>query len=373
MKRIAHNVRYIFSLKGKIILLFCCFIHLSADAQVPATTQTKPKSKNLVPNPGFEEHKGKSNSITNAVPWKNVGTVDYYMKPEKRDTSRFKGAHSGTCYAGLRFQSEYKEYMYVKLTEPLERGQIYRFRMYVRLLGASTVTLKQLGVYFSDVVYDDRMSFDKEHQIDTSYAKGIAGTFGWIPIKGDYIAKGGEKYIIIGNFNLMKKDMVKVNKLNLFEFKEAYYYIDDISLKKRSTKLDSAAAYKFAMENALPVFPESVKPGESLTITNLQFENGTATLKSHSYKVLDKVVDVLNNHPFAEFQIIGYMDDNGNESVSKKLSKERARAVYDYLKSQDVINPLSYKGMGSAQPVAPNDTEENKAKNRRVEFVMIKE
>jgi len=334
---------------------------------------TPPKNKNLVPNPSFEERKNKSNSITNAIPWKNVGTVDYYMKPEKRDTSRFKGAHSGSCYAGLRFQTEYKEYMYVQLTEPLERGQTYRFQMYVRLLGASTVTLKQLGVYFSDVIYDDKMTFDKEHQIDTSYAKGISGTFDWIPIKGDYVAKGGEKYIIIGNFNLMKKDMVKVNKFNLFEFKEAYYYIDDVSLKKRKTKLDSAAAYKFAQENALPVFPEVVNAGESFVITNLQFENGSAILKPQSYKVLDKVVETLNNHPFATVQIVGHTDNTGSEPSNKKLSKERAKTVYDYLKAKDVINPLSYKGMGSSQPLVPNDTDENKAKNRRVEFIIIKD
>lgn len=366
------NIKVIAIITANTLLLFILILH-SALQNPPQQQNSTSKYRNLVPNPGFEEHKGKSNSITNAVPWKNVGTVDYYMKPEKRDTSRFKGAHSGTCYAGLRFQIEYKEYMYVKLLEPLERGQIYRFKMYVRLLGASTVTLKQLGVYFSDAVYDDKMIFDKEHQIDTSYSKGISGTFDWIPIQGDYIAKGDEKYIIIGNFNLMKKDMVKVNKFNLFEFKEAYYYIDDVSLKRRKTKLDSLSAYKFAKENELPVFPEYIKPGESFVITNLQFENGTSVIKPSSYKVLDKVVEALNNHPFAEFQIIGYTDNTNSESANKKLSKERAKAVYDYLKTQQVINPISYKGMGSAQPIAPNDSDENKAKNRRVEFMMIKE
>lgn len=346
-----------------VILFFCQTIF----------AQTTTKSKNLIPNPSFETHKGKANTITNAVPWKNVGTVDYYMKPEKRDTSKFKGAHSGTCYAGLRFQSEYKEYMYVGLTEPLERGQTYRFRMYVRLLNASTVTIKQLGVYFSEQVYDKNMTFNKENQIDTSYSKGISGTFDWIPIKGEYVAKGGEKYIIIGNFNQMRDEMIKVNKWKLFEFKEAYYYIDDLSLKKKTTKVDSLSAYKYKLENAIPVFPENLNTGDVVEIKKLQFETGTATIKTASFKILDEVVKILNNHPFAEIEIVGHTDNTGNESNNRKLSKDRAKAVYDYLKQEGVINPMTYKGMGPTQPVAPNDTEENKAKNRRVEFVVLKE
>ena len=110
---------------------------------------------------------------------------------------------------------EYKEYMYVPLNEPLERGQTYKFQMYVRLLNASTVTIKQLGVYFSEFVYDKNMTFNKENQIDTSYSKGLSGTLDWIPIKGEYIAKGGEKYIIIGNF-------ISIFKVELY----VYIYLD---------------------------------------------------------------------------------------------------------------------------------------------------
>jgi len=55
------------------------------------------------------------------------------------------------------------------------------------------------------------------------------------------------------------------------------------------------------------------------------------------------------------------------------LSKDRAKAVYDYLTAQGIISPMLYKGMGSIQPIAPNDTDVNKAKNNRVEVVIIKE
>ena len=120
----------------------------------------KKLGKNLVPNPGFETHKNKSKDISNAVPWVGVGTVDYYMKIEKRDTSRFKGAHSGECYAGLRFQKKYKEFMYVRLLEPLEKDKVYHFKMYIRLLNNANVTMrvKQLGVYFSEEIFNSKMT-----------------------------------------------------------------------------------------------------------------------------------------------------------------------------------------------------------------------
>jgi outer membrane protein OmpA-like peptidoglycan-associated protein len=331
------------------------------------------KSKNLVPNPSFEIHRGKSNVIKNAIPWQNEGTVDYFMKPEKKDTSRFKGAHTGTCYAGLRFQAAYKEYMYVQLTEVLEKGRTYHFRMYVRLLSESTVTVKQLGVYFSDEKFKTGMVFDEEGLIDSTYKKGISGE-GWMKIQGNYIAMGGEKYIILGNFsNSMKAYFEKKHKWDLFGFKEAYYYIDDVSLYKRKMPSDSSNIAKANKKTSLLILPKSFTAGEIIQLKNLQFEKGTAKFQKSSIKIVDELARVMNNHPFMEIQINGYTDNKGNEVNNKKISKERAKAVYDYLISQGVISPMTYKGFGQTQPIAPNDNDENRAKNNRIEVLILKE
>lgn len=332
------------------------------------------KGKNLIPNPSFETRKNaKATDIKNAIPWVGVGTVDYYMKPDKRDTSRFKGARTGTGYAGLRFQSDYKEYMHVKLLEPLERDQIYHFKMYIRLLEFTsvTVTVKQLGAYFSDEPFKVGMVFLEDGMVDSTYNKGISGTTNWILIQGDYTARGGEKYIIIGNFRTkMKDDFVKKKKWDIFEFKEAYYYIDDISLRKVLINKDSVKAI---VKEPVQVFPDTYTKGQSFIIENLYFQDGTASLLNKSYKALENLVVELNQHPFMEIEIIGYTDNKANEAANRKLSKERAQAVFDYLKSQEVINPMTYKGVGPANPIAPNDTDENRAKNRRVEVVILKE
>lgn len=313
-----------------VTFVFCIF---SAIAQ-------KAEPKNLVPNPSFETHRNKSGDIKNALPWVGVGTVDYYMKPEKRDTSKYKGARTGTAYAGLRFQKDYKEYMYVPLTEKLEKDKVYHFKMYVRLLDYSnvTVTVKQLGVYFSDVVFNPKMTFDKESMIDSTYKKGISGTRDWIVIQGDYTAHGGEKYIILGNFRQrMKDDFVKKNKLSFFEFAESYYYIDDVSLYKKTCASDSLP--KAAAET---VFPDSFTVNQVIDIKNIQFEKGGTRILLVSQKVLDNVVVMLNNHPFMELQVM--LTDNTS-------ANSRAKAVLDYLKEHGVINPMVHKGI----PAPPGD------------------
>jgi len=334
------------------------------------------KGKNLVPNPGFETQKTKTNGdIKNALPWNGVGTVDYYMKPEKRDTSKYRGAHKGTCYAGLRFQEDYKEYMWVKLTEPLERGSVYQFKMYVRMLEFKNVTvkIKQLGVYFSKEPFKVGMTFHEDGLIDSTNKKGI-GDLSWILIQGDYTAQGGEQYIIIGNFRTkVKDDMVRKKKMELFKFQEAYYYLDDISLRKKIIPLDSAELAKEKEMYKLPVFPETLTDGQIIVMENVRFEKGTSIPTKQSYKIIDEYLDLLDQNPFMQVEIIGYTDNSENESASKKLSASRAKFIYQYFKDQEALNPMTYKGMGSEKPIASNDTEEGKDKNNRIEIVIIKQ
>ena len=355
-----------------LVLKALMFLVLSLFS-ISSFSQAK-KGKNLVPNPSFEIRKSKSVDIKAATPWKGVGTVDYYMKPEKRDVSQFKGARTGTNYAGLRFQADYKEYMHVKLLETLEKGEVYEFKMYIRILEAEnvTVTVKQLGAFFSPEEFRIGMEFNEEGLVDTTYSKGISGTLNWILIQGDYTANGTEKYMIIGNFRTkMKDDFVKKNKWSLFAFQEAYYYIDDLSLSKKKVEDDSP---KYDKEGGVVNWlPNAFHAGKTFEIKNLFFEKGTSKLMSTSNKSLDELVKMLVENPSTSIQLNGHMDKFGNEEEEKRISKERAKAVYDYLKLKGVTNQIIFKGLGSTQPVAPNDSEDYKAKNRRVEVSILKE
>jgi len=73
-----------------------------------------------------------------------------------------------------------------------------------------------------------------------------------------------------------------------------------------------------------------------------------------------------------KIQISGHTDNQGSEVYNQKLSLERAQTVYRYLVDNGVDSSrLSFKGYGKERPIAPNDTEENRAKNRRTEILIL--
>ncbi len=86
---------------------------------------------------------------------------------------------------------------------------------------------------------------------------------------------------------------------------------------------------------------------------------------------LDKLIDYLNKNKNTTIEIFGHTDNTGAEEKNKILSAARAKAVADYLISKGIEKSrTSYKGYGSTMPIAKNDTEEGRQKNRRVEFVI---
>lgn len=92
-------------------------------------------------------------------------------------------------------------------------------------------------------------------------------------------------------------------------------------------------------------------------------------LNETSRALLDKVTDWLKDNPDLNVEIAGHTDDRGSDAYNQKLSENRAKAVYDYITSHGVDKSrLSYKGYGESQPIATNETDEGRQKNRRVEL-----
>src|ERR1700749_4617813 len=123
---------------------------LLVSAILPAMAQEEPKpEKNLVPNGSFENYRRKANDVRKAVPWRPIETIDYYQNPLSNDTTAQKGAYNGYCYTGFRFRKKYKEFLQVKLVEPLHRGTVYEFSMHIRLAFWSNAALRSFGVLFT--------------------------------------------------------------------------------------------------------------------------------------------------------------------------------------------------------------------------------
>jgi outer membrane protein OmpA-like peptidoglycan-associated protein/Tol biopolymer transport system component len=111
----------------------------------------------------------------------------------------------------------------------------------------------------------------------------------------------------------------------------------------------------------------------SVVFKNIQFETNSYKLLSVSLIELDKLLQLLNENPSINIEIAGHTDNVGKAEDNIKLSTNRAKAVVDYLASKGIdAKRLSYKGYGSSKPIADNNTEEGKAKNRRTEFLIIK-
>ena len=86
---------------------------------------------------------------------------------------------------------------------------------------------------------------------------------------------------------------------------------------------------------------------------------------------LNKLSDVLKRYPDTDIQIIGHTDDKGTDSYNQGLSERRAASVAAYLRSQGISSTrLGTKGLGESDPKVANNSEDNRAENRRVEFVI---
>ena len=105
--------------------------------------------------------------------------------------------------------------------------------------------------------------------------------------------------------------------------------------------------------------------------SHIYFQSGSTKIKKESYADLDKLAGILKKHPEVKARIEGHTDSSGNADSNLKLSKERAAAVKKYLiEHGEKEDHITSEGYGSAKPIAPNNTKEGKAKNRRVEVVV---
>ncbi len=112
--------------------------------------------------------------------------------------------------------------------------------------------------------------------------------------------------------------------------------------------------------------------GDAVVLQNIQFEFNSAQLTADSESGIQMLCDFLQRNPDLKVELAGHTDNVGSETYNQKLSTERAIAVRDALIKKGVnAERLTAKGYGSTKPLAPNDSEENKAKNRRTELIVM--
>ena len=116
--------------------------------------------------------------------------------------------------------------------------------------------------------------------------------------------------------------------------------------------------------------PLPAEAPKKLTLEGVNFDNDQATLRPDASAALDRAAESLKQWGNVKVEVAGHTDAKASDDYNMQLSERRANAVRDYLIGKGVAaDRLSAKGYGESQPVADNDTEEGRAKNRRVELI----
>jgi OOP family OmpA-OmpF porin len=141
------------------------------------------------------------------------------------------------------------------------------------------------------------------------------------------------------------------------DFPQGWQFKPEISVKPAAAPVDTTVCQQLFTE--------------LLGKARIRFESGKAEIVADSAGLLDRLIETALRCPTANIEIAGHTDSDGSEESNQALSEKRAQAVADYLvKAGLPASRFSAAGYGSTQPIAGNDTDQGKAQNRRIDFVV---
>jgi OOP family OmpA-OmpF porin len=358
--------------------LVCCWL---AVVLQPAAGQ-----QNIVPNPGFERF------AAPPVGWTYKGAmfgqvVKYWFSATTASPDvygpgvrvpvdwRDKGfgqqkARTGKSMAGFTLfgctngKPHCREYIEIQLAEPLVTGQTYYVEFWVAHLERS-LQIDNIGAYFS--MSEIRRTTDevlvREAQVRAD--KAVEAPNGkWVKVSGYFQPKYEAEYLVIGNFVDDRGTQSVAYRDDCYNY--AYYYIDDVLVKKVPPMLP------------VPVKPDDLtriplETGKTIRLKNIYFEFDRDELMPRSHVELNKLLGILRANPGMVIQIVGHTDSLGNAPYNLDLSRRRAQSVVKFLVENKIARGrLRFHGEGEKEPIATNDTDEGRSQNRRVEFVILK-
>ncbi len=360
--------------------VFSIFLFLFASA---VTAQS-----NIVPNPGFEKYASQPLgwtykgavfgevvkywfSATTASPdiygpgvrvpvdWAEKG----FGKEKPRSGKNMAGLTVWGCTNG---KPHCREFIEIQMAEPLVVGQTYYVEFWVMPL-ARSLFINQIGAYFS--VGEIKRTTDellvREAQVRAD--KVVRATKGqWAKVSGYFQAKYEAEFILIGNFTEDNLTQTEEPPGVPEPFNYAYYYVDDVLVKKSPPFLP------------VPVKPDDLslvklEKGKTIQLKNIYFEFDKDELMPRSTVELNKLLKIMRDHPKLSIEIVGHTDSYGNDAYNLDLSKRRAQSVINFLTQNKIsATRLKARGEGENNPVAGNNTDEGRAQNRRVEFIVLK-
>ena len=356
-------------------------------------------AQNLVLNPSFEEHFRCPNNFNTSsrefsLPgWRSAttGTPDYFHQCSWGDCdvpfnwAGESNAHTGLGYVGVYLWNRptvktntkprsYREYIQGELKNPMIKGKRYQVEFYYKLASYSVYSVDRIGLLLTDstVEYKGDEVIQDRPQLSVIKDEPVTKA-GWELASMEYVAMGGEQYIIIGNFfdNMTTQFVQLDNRKGKSPMLSgsAYFYIDDVSV----VPLDPDPVVAETPKEL--IWPEGgeVKEDETYVLKHIQFEFDKYVLLPVSFPELDRLVRILTQKPEWKAELSGHSDDVGSDDYNLELSKNRANSVRKYLESKGIATDrLIIRGYGKKQPLVVSKNDSARSLNRRVEVRFVK-
>ncbi len=352
------------------------------------------QAQNLVPNPSFENHSYcptdfNQGNLDIVKDWTQAskGTSDYFHACSRivgvpENSFGTQEAKDGEAYLGMitfaPAKKNYREYMQTKLTKVLEPDQLYCVSFYISLADQSKFVTDGLGAYFSNnKVRSDSYKFipvkaqvknPDHHVLDNSQA--------WFLLSDVYLAKGGERYLTLGNFEPDNKIDVKKRNMRAEDLKTpweyAYYYVDQLNVSAVDSRADCACSIPLIQADMKDSTRWKLPPDKQISFDNVLFRFDEDVLDPKGQQQLNEVAAWMRNNDFLFLEVMGHTDIIGVEGYNDELSERRAERVISYLQDLGVDQArLSIQYYGSTRPVASNENSEGRTQNRRVDFLIL--
>lgn len=353
-------------------------------------------AQNLAPNPSFEDHSYcpvnfNQGQLEIVKDWNQAsqGTSDYFHACSRLvgvpdNSFGHQPAKEGNGYLGLiafaPSKRNYREYMQAKLSESMGADQLYCVSFFVSSADQAEFVTDGLGAIFS------------QHRIKNPGQKNIAMTpdlanpltnilddsESWMLLSDVYKAKGGERYVTLGNF--LPDHQIQVKKRNVEEYEHlrkwesAYYFVDEVSIVPVDSRADCICSIPLIAADIRDSLRWKMPPGKEFKFDNVLFGFDNDELASESQETLNEVAGWMRNNDFLFLEVMGHTDIVGSEAYNLGLSQRRAERVIDYLTALGVpAARLSIEYYGSSRPVANNKDGTGRAQNRRVDFKILEQ
>lgn len=379
-------------------LIFCIAV---CDVQ---SQDKEKKAENLVPNNSFENFEGnlrRDGEFDVSKEWASgtLAPADLYSSTVKskyvqvpKNLNGTQEPFEGNGYAGINLYSyrskEPRTYVSVKLTSSLKENGLYCVKYRASLADLSKYASNNLSAVISkkNPTEKSSVSIIRKDYIIPAKNNVITDRDGWSEFCKLFNAKGGEQYLIIGNFQT--DDRTRTEEMSALPQSEeeqinmAYYYIDAVVVEEVEYSEDCNCESSAIPESKI-IFSGNVAITEEMSISekveavSVYFYQYNDDVVSAAERNSDKIVELMEMSPGMRIEIVGHSDVEETalavkESSLNNLAKKRAEAVKNYIVSKGInASRISVSSKDDSEPVSNMKTPISLAKNRRVEFKAV--